>query len=298
MEVIRLGEINPNALEEDVVIQPLNCAINVANNSVNNYACLKRLDYLLAYISSDNQDLIGNYVANLKTKLTSLLKDDSLADIKSTLSPILKTTKYLHNYPELAKITLAYNLQLLEMSKDRKWEKENITVKNGNYIRSYLIPNYYFLDVLIETIGKERAISLYKRYLSSFLAIVATQTSSNFTTLKENFDSSKKAVNTPSDWVIVIGLTSEGKYIYRNDNCLWIDALEDLPDKEIKYYTCCYGDYQIANSRSNGHVILTMEHTLAEGDPYCSRAKHDTRYDWNLKHPKKEVYDKLWALPK
>ena len=32
-----------------------------------------------------------------------------------------------------------------------------------------------------------------------------------------------------SEWVIVRGMIADGKYAYRNDNCLWVDALEDLP---------------------------------------------------------------------
>ncbi|MCG3224149.1 MAG: hypothetical protein H7647_06760 [Candidatus Heimdallarchaeota archaeon] len=34
-----------------------------------------------------------------------------------------------------------------------------------------------------------------------------------------------------------------------------------------------------------------MEHTLMEGDPYCSRVLHDTRIDYDLRHPPKEFWD-------
>jgi len=32
-----------------------------------------------------------------------------------------------------------------------------------------------------------------------------------------------------------------------------------------------------------------MEHTIAQGDPYCSRV------DWNLAHPPKEFWDNMKA---
>ncbi len=38
-----------------------------------------------------------------------------------------------------------------------------------------------------------------------------------------------------------------------------------------------------------------MEHTIAQGDPYCSRVIHDTRVDWNLAHPPKEFWDNMKA---
>ena len=39
-----------------------------------------------------------------------------------------------------------------------------------------------------------------------------------------------------------------------------------------------------------------MDHTIAEGDPYCSCVVHDTRIDWNLTHPSKEYWDSIWPL--
>jgi hypothetical protein len=78
-----------------------------------------------------------------------------------------------------------------------------------------------------------------------------------------------------------------------NENCLWIEALTDLDDSELKYLVCCYGDYQSAQHHYNQHIILTMEHTIAQGDPYCSRVLHDTREDWDLRHPQKEFWDNL-----
>ncbi len=91
-----------------------------------------------------------------------------------------------------------------------------------------------------------------------------------------------------------MGLINEGKYFYRNNNCTWIEAMKELPDSELKYYTCCYGDYQSVKVH-NKNFILTMEHTIAQGDPYCSRVIHDTRVDWNLAHPPKEFWDNMKA---
>ena len=296
MEVVRLGEFNPNGLDKSVNIQPLDCAINVANNSKNNFACLKRLDYLLEYLKKMYPEEMQKYAENLTNKLQQLSKEESPINSNFEIQDILKEKEQLTNFPELAKTTMIFNLQLLKLLENIDWKKESVEVKQRDYIRSYLIPSYYFLEILIETLGKEKAIDLFKRYISSFLDREGSQLPSNFTTIADAFKRIKQSVGAPSDWVMVFGYISESKYLFRNDNCLWIEALEDLPDKEIKYFICCYGDYQTAYTGSKGHAILTMEHTIAMGDPYCSRVKHDTRLDWNLEHPKKEVFDKLWPI--
>jgi hypothetical protein len=99
--------------------------------------------------------------------------------------------------------------------------------------------------------------------------------------------------NNPSEWVIVHGMIADGKYAFRNDNCFWVGSLDDLSDSEIKYYICCYGDYESARNNHES-IVLTMEHTIAKGNPYCSRVMHDTRVDYDLRHPPKEFWDNMW----
>lgn len=296
MEVIRLGEFNPDALEQIIDIQPFEAVFYVANSKRNNFACLKRLDYLLEFIDTNYQEKLLKYVENLANKFQEQLKEDFLEDKKSILADISKETKHLSKYPKLLENTLNLSLQLLKISKDINWMNDTVKVKQGDYFRSFLIPSYYYLLVLTETIGREEAIKLFKRYISHFLREQKTLSHIDYTTLEDLFEKRKKASQNPSDWVIVIGLSSNDKYYFRNDNCLWIEVLEDLPDSELKYYICCYGDYQNAYTYSNENTVLTMEHTIAQGNPYCSRVKHDIRYDWNLEHPPKEFFDRMWPV--
>ena len=88
-------------------------------------------------------------------------------------------------------------------------------------------------------------------------------------------------------------MIGDGKYAFRNDTCVFLNAIgDDLPDTELKYYVCCYGDYEKFKNYHDS-IILTMEHTIAQGDPYCSRVLHDTRVDWDLQHPPKSFWDSM-----
>jgi hypothetical protein len=87
-------------------------------------------------------------------------------------------------------------------------------------------------------------------------------------------------------------MLEDGKYAFKNKNCpTCADAMVDLPDVELKYLAACYGDYGAFRANTSDHIILTMEHTIIEGDPYCSRVLHDTRIDYKLRHPPKEFWD-------
>ena len=112
------------------------------------------------------------------------------------------------------------------------------------------------------------------------------------TSLEEFVEKRLAGDTTSSDWVIVHTLLDAGKYAFKNKNCpTCVDAMVDIPDAEFKYLVCCYGDYEKFRANYGDHMILTMEHTLMEGDPYCSRVLHDTRIDYDLRHPPKEFWD-------
>jgi hypothetical protein len=155
-----------------------------------------------------------------------------------------------------------------------------------------LHPAYYNLLVLTETLDREDAIALYKKFVTHYIRDRRDPERITYDNLETAFTKAIEPKEIPSEWVVVRGMIGDGKYAYRNDNCLWIDAIEDLPDSELKYYVCCYGDYE-SSKIYHDSVILTMEHTIAQGDPYCSRVLHDTRVDWDLKHPPKDFWDSM-----
>jgi hypothetical protein len=293
MEVIRIGKINPKALEKEIEIQLFKHVMHMANNNRNNFACIKRLDYLLEFISKNNQSILQEYIKNLEIEFKKLASKEFINNTDASISKILKERESLREHPNLVKNILNFSTQLLNLSSEIKNLNEKQKVIQKNYMRSFLIPNYYYLQVLIKTIGRDEAIGLFKEYISKFLDDNKASTETEFTTLEDRFEIIKKNVKNPSDWVMIYGMISKGKLFFRNENCLWIDVLKDLPDNEIKYCICCYGDYQTARTYRNEHIVLTMEHTIAEGDPYCSRVLHDTRVDWNLKHPPKEFWDNI-----
>jgi hypothetical protein len=203
--------------------------------------------------------------------------------------PVL--SELFDQYPELSKNYLSYYIQLLGLATYDGDMDSTVTVKKRNYFRSFLCPRYYNLLILIEVLGREEAIQLYKRYITLYYLDDLADREDSVENVEEIFERvAARSAGTPSDWLMVVAIIGPGKYAFKNENCLWVDALADLPDAEIKYLVCCYGDYTTVKTH-NQHFVLTMEHTIAQGDDYCSRVIHDPRVDWDLRHPPKEFWD-------
>ena len=279
---LRKGQFNANALKTELEIQP---------NKLLHDRSLQRLNFLIGFVKTNKQDMAEEYFKKLMTTFQDLTKEDYISE-EEIDQKVDNKLNHLHSYPKLAKSAINYFLQTLIISNDGDWFSNKFKITEGANLRSFLYHGYYCLSAMIETFGREEAIKLHKRFVTHNLIDKKVE-NRNFTTVEKHYEKVAKSINEPSNWVIVFGLLSDGKYFYRNDNCLWIDAMEELPDNEIKYHVCCYGDYQGAKEYYDENVLLTMEHTIAQGDAYCSRVLHDTRVDWDLKHPAKEFWDNI-----
>jgi hypothetical protein len=159
-------------------------------------------------------------------------------------------------------------------------------------MQAWSYPSYNLLHALEETIGRSRAINLYKKFITNYYIENPPAVKGNFLSLQKHFEERTTGDTTSSEWVLVHTMLGEGKYAFKNKNCpTLVDSMKNLPDLEFKYLVCCYSDYEKFRQTRDDHVILTMEHTLMEGDPYCSRVLHDTRIDYDLRHPPKEFLD-------
>jgi hypothetical protein len=287
MRYVRTGELKLDALDKLHELQP---------KEEFDKDVLKRLDTLLSIIREDYPEELAEFISNSISNYQSLL-NEKITDNYILPNMLLEDKPALKENPRLAGYVLNYYLHLLQISGKFDWTIDRIKATQGNFFRSFLLPRYNNLQTLIKTLGRNKAIDLYKKYVSYFFIQLGQPDKHDFVNLRQHYEKVTKSTSPPSDWVTVRGLMDNGKYFFMNENCLWVDALPDLDDKELMYLICCYGDYQSIQRNYNQYIILTMEHTIAQGDPYCSRVLHDTREDWDLRHPNKDFWDNLHNQP-
>lgn len=252
---------------------------------------LERMNYLLGFVRERLPEVYPEYVENLFAKYQNLLDEDRRGSSPFDMNEILAETPHMYDNPELVGLVLNYFLQVLQLPADTKPGKHMVV--NRNYFQSFSHISYPNLLVLTETIGREEAIALYKKFITHYYLDKRDPNRKTIENVKTLYDRAIEPKDVPSDWEIVHGMIGDGKYVFRNDNCVFYNAMgDDLPDSELKYYIACYGDYEKFKDYHDS-MILTMEHTIVQGDSYCSRVLHDTRVDWDLRHPPKSFWDNM-----
>jgi hypothetical protein len=287
METIRTGKYHISDLDNLQELQPLEFA---------NKTILKRLNYLIGFIKEKKPEILQNFAAKLNIRFNKLLKKTYINKENSQDINIGRDFIHLKVYPDLIYNSLNYFLQLLNIDSKKDWTKDKFKVPNINYIQSFLYHRYYNALILTEILERNQGIQLFKDYIDSYVKSLSSE-GTKYETLEEFREARIPKKGSPPNigWVIVQGIIENGKFPQRKDTCMWDDAVKELPDIELRYLVCCYGDFQSYNNL-NDNFILTMEHTVVKGDPYCSCLLHDIRINDDLTHPPKEFFDNMWPL--
>lgn len=281
MKFVKTGKYRQDTMERLVEINSLEQLQNR----------FKKVDYFLGFVQKQIPEDFPQYVDNLIVKYRDLLNEERMETNPPDLDDIVSENPNMKERPELARLVMNYILQILQLPSDKKLG--TVEVVNRQYFRSWSHHNYANLTVFTETIGREEAIALYKRFITHYSMENRDPDRETYDNLEPLYAKRTEPKDTPSDWEIVHAMIGDGKYAFRNDTCVFLTAIgDDFPDTELKYYVCCYGDYENFKVYHDS-IILTMEHTIAQGDPYCSRVLHDTRVDWDLRHPPKSFWDSM-----
>ena len=281
MKVVKTGKYRQDTLERLVEIDPLK---ELQNR-------LEKMNYFLGFVKEHNPDDFSEYINNLLAKYQDLLENERKEANPIDLDELVSENPHMKEQMELARLVVNYIIQILDIPAETKLEKSKVV--NQNYFRSWSHHNFANLLVLTETIGRTDAIDLYKKFITHHTLENRDPDRKTVENVGVIYERAIKPKEEPSDWEIIHTMIGEGKYVFRNDTCVFVNAIGDsLPDSELKYYICCYGDYEKFKNYHDS-IVLTMEHTIAQGDPYCSRVLHDTRVDWDLRHPPKSYWDNM-----
>jgi hypothetical protein len=254
---------------------------------------LKNFDHLLGVIKEQKPIILDTYVTNLEARYQQLAKQDEFLLRNGDVVPLLTELIHLRDQAQLAKFFLNYHFQQLQLAKDTEWKRGKVEIPLRTFLCARYLPPYTYLQVLTETIPRDEAIQLFKDHINDYVRSRIAEKDDRYQTLEGLRDMLLKM----GEWGVIgnVSEVDEGKLISRRDTCLHEVALRDIPDQELKFLVCCFGDYEGVRS-FNKHFKLTMKHTLVRGDPYCDCVYYDTRITTDFTHPPKNFFDSIWPL--
>ena len=258
---------------------------------------IKSLDNTLGYIKENKPEILQEYITILSGKLQKLTNQDFFNDESGKLAEYIKQFSNLSEQNDLLQLLLSSFIKTLGVSEEEFWENKKQEFKDWNFFRSVRDLQLVKIKALVEILGKEEAIEFYKGITERYLVAYNQNQKDWYKNLEEmRFHHSKFIQGNSLGRVRLISEVKNGRYI---EICLTCDKVRNyqkqIPeDGELLDVTGCYCHHGLAKLW-NENFVLTLNNTIAKGDPYCTYVYHDTRIADNIEEPSKEFFDGIVA---
>ena len=256
---------------------------------------LKDLQNTIYYINKTKLEILKEFIQ----KLTMKLKDKT--DIKSSINNEQKFLEFINPYEnliehlDLTKVAFNFFLERLEIPEIKIWEGaiENFTPKQMH--QSAI--EFYFcqLNTLLDILGRDEAIDYYKKIILNFIHTYDRNQLNVYKSLEDMRDSNIRFLEKGSYGRIrLISDVKNGRLIEICKNCEKVEFLDEFlrKDGELLYTICCAVHIPLAEMW-NENFVLTLNHTIAKGDPYCTYVYHDTRFVDEIKQLPKDFINEV-----
>lgn len=240
------------------------------------------LDGFLEGVEKRKPEIIGAYKETLKGQLQAQLGEPGF-DLNTIAVPYIQ--EEIANYDELQLLNLQTILQLWGVPENHSTERLDTTW--SKVIKARLIPAFYRAAALVEVMGREPAIKLFKAYIDAHAKEVIKPDLE-----MENLDPILEKWLAPQGsppYCVIYCRISEGKLAWRNDKCMFQETLLPFNDPELTHIVACYADKPAFEAR-NPNFVFTRTTTLGEGGPYCDNCLHDKRHVAEIEHPSQEFF--------
>jgi hypothetical protein len=248
---------------------------------------LQQLDLFIGFLKTRTPDKVTEITDVLLYKMRNIDVESKIID------PVCDyEAQNLDEYPELEEALQKVSLGILNFKKqDEDSAQDKVTIPFTNYLKSYVPANYMMLASMVEVLGREIAVNLYKEfvdYRTDELNLLG-----QFETLSDFYNAYFIMEKGPNG--VLSCLLEDGKMIARVNQCSWQKILEPFGDPELAYLTSCYYDFHAAKVM-NPNFKLTRTKTLMQGDELCDFCWHDNRLDDSMNRPPDDFWDHIQEL--
>lgn len=255
----------------------------------------KKLDNIYGYIKKKRPDIYDELIRNIILKLKEIPKKNYFTSkSEKIVERITQCEKLLENQDLVLK-HLNIFVDTLGFTDKEYWQKKEFKIPARNFVHAANNLSYLYLSTLVDIIGKEEAIKLYKETVDNYVKVFDTNQVNIFTDLE---DMRQKFIrwteNSPYGRVRLISTVENGQWMKICKNCEKVqnlDKLEEL-DGDLMYAISCYCHEPLAKMW-NENFVLTLNETIAKGDPFCSYVYHDKTIVDKVEHPPREFFEKI-----
>jgi len=258
--------------------------------------CLKWTDQVLRHLDDIRPEITSRYVVALEGRLLDAVVGFRVVPPSFDTEEMLQDLSHLGNHSDMQDLIIRFICKHLDLPADHKPGPEEIEVSSLNDARAGRRLSYHRVKALVDLLGREEGIPLYKEIVSRILVAARVESER---IKKERLEKGEKEISSAENieravkvWSeygladFTVAVIDDHKVLYRFDRCLTHEALKDLNDPDIAYLASCYvGDAEEFNPGKTRYLRRTQ--TLHHGD-FCDELYWDVDFHTDPEQPSLE----------
>jgi len=255
----------------------------------------KKISNIFGYIKKNRSDIYSEFIKRLSYSKENLPKKEFFNNKTTEIVERINQSEFLTENQDLVLRYLNAFIETQGITDKEYWQKEEIEIPARNFVHSANNLSYLILSALVDTIGKDEAIKLYKETVDNYVHLFDTNQVNIFTDLE---DMRQKFIrwteNSPYGRVRLLSTVEKGQWMKICKNCEKVQNLDNLDklDGDLMYAISCYCHEPLAKMW-NENFVLTLEQSIAKGDTFCSYVYHDRSIVDRIEHPPREFFEKI-----
>ncbi len=256
----------------------------------------KWTDHMLRFLDDTRPDTTSKYILALNGRLLDAVGAFRVGPPSFDAEEMLRGLSLLGNHSDLQDLIIRFICKHLDLPADHKPSPEEIEVSSLNDARAGRRLSYHRVKALVDLLGREEGIPLYKEIVNRILMAERVERERN---RKERLEKGEKEISSAENveravkaWTdygladFTVAIFDDHKVLYRFDSCLTHEALRDFNDPDIAYLASCFvGDAEEFNTGRTRYLRRTQ--TLHHGD-FCDELYWDVDYHTDPQQPSLE----------
>ncbi|UCE09145.1 MAG: L-2-amino-thiazoline-4-carboxylic acid hydrolase [Candidatus Thorarchaeota archaeon] len=230
------------------------------------------MELMFEFVGMNEPEILDDFLTKVKTSYTNELENTSFVLSEVGFDRISDDQSILGSHHKIKDLGLQVIMKYIPLEEGYTLTQDKVQIRYVDYLRAKHMLLYHRIVALVETLGREDGIEIFKAFVQ-FWGKEAAKKQVRTVTLREARKSFVEFWEKSNAFEFGVVDIDDDMFLAKFDKCVWYESMNHVEDQELAYYTVCYPGPRIGR-HVNQNIWMRRSVTLFTGD-FCDELRWD-----------------------